>query len=212
MNDELRIPLAHGRFLSSFREGDEPALIRHLASQLVYNTTLNIPHPYTEADAYFWIRKRREAAAQLGCESTFAIRQANGELIGAVGADEMEGAVPRVKKPSTSTVVVTTFKSHRAEIGYWLSPEFWGAGITTNAVAAFVWYAFTEFELTRLTAHVFSHNTASARVLEKNGFKLEGTLREHFLKDGTLLDAHVYGLLKAEFNSLQCGGKRALHI
>jgi RimJ/RimL family protein N-acetyltransferase len=197
MNEELRIPLAHGRFLSSFREGDEPALIRHLASKDVYQTTLNIPYPYTEADAYFWIRKRKDAAVQQGFESTFAIREIGGALIGAVGADEIDGAMLRVNK-NASNVRSPTFRSHRAEIGYWLAPQFWGEGIMTNAVAAFVKYAFEQFELSRLTAHVFSGNIASARVLEKNGFTLEGTLRQHFLKDGQLLDARVYGLLRSE--------------
>jgi ribosomal-protein-alanine N-acetyltransferase len=49
-----------------------------------------------------------------------------------------------------------------------------------------------------LTAHVFDFNIASARVLEKNGFVLEGLLRKHFRKDGKLVDARIYGLLKGE--------------
>jgi RimJ/RimL family protein N-acetyltransferase len=35
-------------------------------------------------------------------------------------------------------------------------------------------------------------------VLEKNGFTLEGRLRKHFRKDGELIDARLYGLLKEE--------------
>jgi RimJ/RimL family protein N-acetyltransferase len=46
---------------------------------------------------------------------------------------------------------------------------------------------------------VFAENLASARVLEKNSFKLEGKLRQHFLKDGRLLDALSYGLLKEDW-------------
>lgn len=199
MSNEFRIALPHDRFLSPFSEGDEAALIRHLASRDVYKTTLNIPHPYTEADAYFWIRKRRETALRQGIESSFAIRQPNGELIGALGADEVETKPRQIAFESSDANRIASFKSHRTEIGYWLAPPFWGQGIMTSAVKAFVTYAFDEFELTRLTAHVFATNLASARVLEKNGFTLEGVLRQHFLKDGQLLDARVYGLLKEEF-------------
>jgi ribosomal-protein-alanine N-acetyltransferase len=68
----------------------------------------------------------------------------------------------------------------------------------TDAVKAYVGYAFDELKLLRLTAHVFEFNAASARLLEKNGFKLEGRLRKHFRKDGALLNALYYGLLKED--------------
>ena len=198
MTNRFRIPLANNRFLSSIREGDEAALLKYLASKDVYLTTLNIPHPYTEADAYFWIRKRQENTDRLGIESTFAIREPDGELIGAVGADEIDAKPRELDIHISYSNWSPTFRSHRAEIGYWLARPFWGQGIMTDAVGAFAKYAFEHFELERLTAHVFAENVASARVLEKNGFELEGTLRQHFLKDGRLLDARVYGLLKVK--------------
>ena len=68
----------------------------------------------------------------------------------------------------------------------------------TDVVRAYVDYAFRELKLKRLTAHTFAFNLASARVLEKNGFKLEGRLRKHLLKDGKLIDARFYGLLKED--------------
>ena len=57
-------------------------------------------------------------------------------------------------------------------------------------------HAFEEFGLVKITAHVFAHNPASARVLEKCGFQQEGFLRHHFLKDGQFLEARLFGLLK----------------
>ena len=44
--------------------------------------------------------------------------------------------------------------------------------------------------------HGFSHNPASARVLEKCGFQQEGFLRKHFLKDGRFIDARLFALLR----------------
>ena len=50
----------------------------------------------------------------------------------------------------------------------------------------------------KVTAHVFSHNLASARVLEKCGFQQEGFLRKHFLKDKQFIDARLFALLRGE--------------
>ena len=57
-------------------------------------------------------------------------------------------------------------------------------------------HAFEEFGLAKITAHVFTHNPASARVLEKCGFREEGYLRKHYLKDGRFVDAYAFALLK----------------
>jgi len=178
---ELKIRLRDGLHLSSLEPDDKPALLEHLHSRDVYNTTLNIPHPYLEAHADSWMQKRAEHTRSCGKEVTFAIRNAEGKLIGIVSADNLE--------PGTT---------HRAEIGYWLAKPYWGQGIMTDAVKAYVEHAFRELQVIRLTAHVFEMNAASARVLEKNGFKLEGRFRKHLCKDGEFLDARFYGLLKED--------------
>ena len=178
---QLKIAVRDGLYLSRIRQTDKAALLEHLHSRDVYETTLNIPYPYLETDADWWIQKRIEHTERLGKEVSFAIRLAQGKLIGVVSADSLE--------PGTT---------HRAEIGYWLARPFWSQGIMTDAVRAYVEYAFSELQLRKLTAHVLEFNVGSARVLEKNGFKLEGRLRKHFRKDGQLLDARFYGLLKED--------------
>ena len=177
---QLKIRVREGIYLSGVTPADKPALLEHLQERAIYETTMNIPYPYSGADADWWIKKRIEHTRQQGKEVTFAIREA-GKLIGVVSADSLE--------------VGTT---HRAEIGYWLARPRWGRGVMTDAVRAFVNYAFAELDVLRLTAHVLEFNIASARVLEKNGFILEGRLRKHFRKNGQLVDGRVYGLLKAE--------------
>jgi RimJ/RimL family protein N-acetyltransferase len=57
-------------------------------------------------------------------------------------------------------------------------------------------HAFDEFGPVKITAHVFAHNRASARVLEKCGFQEEGFLRKHFVKDGEFLDARLFAMLR----------------
>ncbi len=52
------------------------------------------------------------------------------------------------------------------EVGYWLGRSYWGRGVATAALAAFL----QEIDERPLLAHVASHNVGSIRVLEKCGF------------------------------------------
>ncbi len=54
-------------------------------------------------------------------------------------------------------------------VGYWIGKEYWGRGVATRALAAFL-QLMTERPL---YAHVARHNAGSIRVLEKSGFKFE---------------------------------------
>lgn len=87
-------------------------------------------------------------------------------------------------------------KSHRAEIGYWLAKPYWGRGIITAVVRRICELAFAEFGVTKISAHVFAPNIASAKVLQTCGFQQEGYLRNHFVKEGKYLDAKLFALLK----------------
>lgn len=88
-----------------------------------------------------------------------------------------------------------------AEIGYMIAPEQWGNGYATAAVALVCQYAFDERRLDKLYALPYATNPASARVLEKIGFELEGTLRNHAFVDGERVDVLHYGLLAEEFEA-----------
>lgn len=83
-----------------------------------------------------------------------------------------------------------------AETGYWLGESMWGRGFATIAVKAVTEYAFATFELHRLQAIVYQWNPASARVLEKAGYTLEGRLRNYIFKDNRIGDALMYARLR----------------
>jgi RimJ/RimL family protein N-acetyltransferase len=78
--------------------------------------------------------------------------------------------------------VVSFEQSGRREVGYWLGHRFWGRGIGTAALRAFL-----EVETRRpLDAHVAGHNVASRRVLEKCGFRVRGeAVASEAPQDGT---------------------------
>jgi ribosomal-protein-alanine N-acetyltransferase len=91
----------------------------------------------------------------------------------------------------------TEFRS--ASMGYCLDDAAWGHGYATEAGRALLQWAFATLDLNRVQAEADTRNRASARVLEKLGFILEGTLREDCIVNGDVSDSWVYGLLRREW-------------
>ena len=85
---------------------------------------------------------------------------------------------------------------NKAELGYWLLPEYWGQGVMQECIPAIVAYLFSKTRLRRLEAHVESENESSKRVLLRNGFLLEGTFKESEWKNGRYITVEYYALLK----------------
>ena len=160
--------------LRPWREGDEAALAKYANNRNVWiNVADAFPHPYTMEDAVAWLESQRDRDPP----TEFAIADAE-EAIGGIGV-----------RPQRDI--------HRrsAEVGYWLGEPFWGRGITTHALRAMTEYAFATFDLVRVYATVKEWNPASARVLEKCGFTMEGRLRKGAIKDGKTVDLLLYALV-----------------
>jgi ribosomal-protein-alanine N-acetyltransferase len=90
-------------------------------------------------------------------------------------------------------------RRHHAEIGYDLSPNYWGKGLMVEAVRAALNYGFGRLALNRVEALVYVRNPQSARVLEKLGFTREGVLREYFYLNQQYYDHAIYSLLRREW-------------
>jgi ribosomal-protein-alanine N-acetyltransferase len=84
----------------------------------------------------------------------------------------------------------------RAEVGYMLLPEFSGKGIVSEAVARVAQYGFEEMKLHSIEGVIDPGNSASEKVLLKNGFIKEAHFKEHEFYDGAFIDSAVYSLLK----------------
>jgi ribosomal-protein-alanine N-acetyltransferase len=79
------------------------------------------------------------------------------------------------------------------EIGYELHPDFWGKGLMTEAVAAVVACGHQFFRLNRIEAWTLPGNAASDHVLQKSGFRYEGTLRQKAWFKGAYHDFRMFG-------------------
>lgn len=179
----MRLNIEGGFYLSSVQTSDAQKYTEHFADGEISQYIPHIPCPYTKNIADWWIGHRNEITKREGKELFFAIRNSEDILIGAVGVNDF---------PFGSF--------HRAEVEFWLAKAYRGHGVMTNALRAFVQYAFENFEIVRLVAHTLYFNTASIRVLEKNGFILEGRLRKHTRTREGRFDTFIYGLLKEDLN------------
>jgi RimJ/RimL family protein N-acetyltransferase len=85
------------------------------------------------------------------------------------------------------------------EIGYTLVPSERGKGLGSEAVKIMVDYLFLSKDIMRIQAQTDQRNTASQKVLEKAGFKKEGTLRKNFFTRGEWTDDYIYSVLREEW-------------
>lgn len=142
------------------------------------------PCPYSVADADRFIAMARGMEPQ----TLFAI-EAAGRLAGGIGYTRR-----------------TDVERIAAEVGFWLGVPFWGRGIATHAVRLVTARAFSLHpELRRLYALPFASNAASARVLEKAGYRREAVLRQSAIKEGVVQDQWLYVLLRDEFERDRTG-------
>jgi len=84
-----------------------------------------------------------------------------------------------------------------------LSDETKGKGYGRDAIMALSAYAFYEVGLNRLWGMIIDYNASSLKsYVERSGWKLEGTLRNHIFRDGTFHDVYYVACLKEDFDSV----------
>ena len=164
--------------LTEFRPTDKAACVQHLSDREIYDRTLRIPYPYTEADFDNWLEITTKATEQHGEPIHFAIRTSGGFVhrrLRLRRTDQRSSGRDRLLVGEA--VLGPGDHDRRGEQGLRARPR-------------------PSWKLVRITAHVFESNLASARVLEKNGFVCEGHLRKHYLKDGRFIDGKLYALVR----------------
>jgi len=82
--------------------------------------------------------------------------------------------------------------------GFFLSRNFWGQGLMSEAVSPVLRFAFENLHLNRIEAQISIFNLPTIRIVEKNGFLKEGVQRENFLVEGKLTDSYFFAVLRTE--------------
>lgn len=94
--------------------------------------------------------------------------------------------------------------NNSAELGYVLSPEYWGKGLMKEALRAVIRLAFCDIGFHRLTVRIMDGNTASIKLAQSVGFVYEGTARECQIIKGKYATIHTYSILIHEYEKLMC--------
>ena len=156
--------------LRRFFERDIGPITEHANnSNISRYMTHRMPYPYTADDAKWWV--------ETGCKQSglYLAVDLAGECVGVVGV--------RFGQHETQ---------YSAEIGYWIAERHWGKGIGSDAVANMTDRTFSESNIVRLCAPVFSPNKASMKVLQNCGYSLEAIHRRAIFKNDEFMDEHVF--------------------
>jgi ribosomal-protein-alanine N-acetyltransferase len=84
--------------------------------------------------------------------------------------------------------------ANSAYLGYWIGRPYAGRGIMPTALAMVIDHCFADAGLHRVEANIRPENAASRRVVEKLGFRLEGTRERYIHIAGGWRDHLSYGL------------------
>ena len=173
--------------LRPLEDSDRPAIQQAAAARAISDTMISIPHPYPVDEARRYIAKK-QAERSAGLSYAFVI------------ADKKEGnfcGIVEVRDIDREHLV--------GELSFWLTVDVWGRGYMSEVIGAVVRYGFEDLQLNRLYAYYMLRNHASERVLERNGFKKEGLLRQCVQKWGQFEDVALCAILRQEWQGARTG-------
>jgi RimJ/RimL family protein N-acetyltransferase len=134
-----------------WREADIPAYAQIVADPDVMRF-IGDGSVHTAAQATAFVHHMRQQARERGWILWAVEAKATGTLMGWCGFGLREGQV---------------------DFGYRFAKAFWGQGFGTEVAQAVLAYGMTQYQLVPCTAAAFVENTASIRILEKLGFRVE---------------------------------------
>ena len=161
--------------LRELRKGDITIWCRWLNDPGVFEAMNKGAWPNTEEDQSDYFDKLRKSDT----DAQFAIVEYSGksELVGTIGIHKIDW----VHRRGDVSIVIGR-KNCR------------GKGIGTSAIALIVQHAFDKMNLRKLTAGMWANNKGSIRAFERNGFVLEGRLKDSYYYKGQYVDELRYAL------------------
>ncbi len=167
--------------LRPLTQSDAQALSRLVGRREIADTTISIPHPYSEEQAQQWIAETADLFAKTKSVVFCMELKDGGNLAGTIGLRDIDD------------------EHSQAELGFWVAVECWGQGYATEAARAVVGFGFEQLGLNRVYAHHMVRNPASGRVLAKIGMKREGLLRQRVRKWGVFEDVVLLAMLRQDW-------------
>lgn len=109
--------------------------------------------------------------------------------------------IHRENNKMIGTIELYNYKpGFKAELGYALSPAYWGQGLIVEAANCLIDWGFNDLNLKRIEVAAFKENYQSQRVCEKLGFQKEGIARNAYLRyDGIVCDKVMFGMTDLDY-------------
>ena len=85
------------------------------------------------------------------------------------------------------------------DVGYCISKEYWGQGITTDALKAIISFAFDRIGFNRIETYHSIHNPASGRVMQKAGMTFEGIAKQKYRSISGFEDSNMYAIIREDY-------------
>jgi len=149
----------------------------------IADTMISLPHPYPIGEAQRYIA-RMQNEREAGISFAYVIeRKVENEFCGLIELRDID------------------HEHLQGELSFWLAIKAWGHGYMSEGVQVIVQYGFEALNLNRLYAYHMLRNPATGRVLEKNGFKQEGLLRQRVQKWGQYEDVVLWAILRQDWQA-----------
>lgn len=173
-------------YLRPYRTSDAGALVDLLVRNRDFLAGFEPPRP----DSHYTLQGQRrliEIDAErwaAGMRYAFGVFLSDDSIVGRVALDN---------------VVLGAW--HNSTIGYYVDRAVNNRGLATSAVFLACKFGFEEVGLHRVQAGVMPRNAASARVLEKVGFRHEGLARRYLFIGGAWEDHDIYALTTEDWET-----------
>jgi RimJ/RimL family protein N-acetyltransferase len=123
---------------------------------------------------------RYERGWENGSCAGFAVRDGSGAAIGFAAFVQLD------------------LEKQQGEIGYVVDRSARGRGTAGRSVGLLTSWGFGELGLERIELHIDPANEPSTRVARRAGYRLEGTLRNVYFKEGRRSDVDVWARLRGD--------------
>jgi len=167
------------------RQNDFDDIVKMLGNPNVSKFLFFAPAPVEVYEAFFVpIIENTHQAIESGIwpeNPTFIIRNSSGNYMGMIGISQV------------------TMLSGNFDVGHQLPEHAWGQGIGTLGCQFATRLAFSQLGAHKVCADCYASNIASARVLEKSGYIMEGIQKDYYQLEDKLDDRLLFGMTTAQY-------------
>lgn len=156
-----------------------------------------------DSEDFFYLRTNEEAMKYIDRPRPKSIKESNDLIVKMDDGIQQNTAIGWGISLKDKPGLIGTISYHniytehyRAEIGYMLSPAYWGTGIMSEAIKVVLDFGFNQMGLHSIEANVNPLNNVSKYLLKKFSFNQEAYFKQNYYFDGKFLDSEIYSLVK----------------